>query len=69
MRFKLKSCPFCGGRFRWYYKRSIGQRMLSGYAMCEGCGCKVGEGLVCFDDEDLRCEIAELVNNRVEERE
>ena len=61
---ELKPCPFCGGRFRWFYRHSIGKRMIQGYAKCEGCGCKVGEDLVCFEDEDLRERITEIINNR-----
>ena len=61
---ELKPCPFCGGRFRWFYLHSKGRRMIYGYAKCEGCGCKVGDDLVCFEDEDLRDRIAEIINNR-----
>ena len=64
VRIELNQCPFCGGQFKWFYKHSIGKRMIKGYAKCDGCGCKVGDDLVCFEDEDLRERIAEIINNR-----
>lgn len=61
---ELRPCPFCGGRFRWHYRQSIGSRMIRGYAKCDGCGCKLGDDLVAFDDGDLREDIARLANAR-----
>lgn len=63
---ELKPCPFCGGRWRWHYRHSVGSRMIEGRAECDGCGARMGDGLIALDDDDLRPRIAELVNARWE---
>lgn len=64
--YELDPCPFCGGEFRWHMLEAIGQRMIKGYAKCDGCGCMLGNDLSAEDGEDLRCEIAHRVNARQE---
>lgn len=41
-------------------------RMLEGAAVCNGCGVRVGEGLIAQDNDDLRVTIARLVNARAD---
>lgn len=62
----LAPCPFCGCEWNWRIKASIGSRMVEGYAECQGCGARVGEGRIALDDDDLKSRIVAIVNARHE---